>query len=352
MDVGGKSVKKVLTKREDNGSYTVDLLDHSKPLVERLEARQRSLESELWEAEEHGDAEKQTQFRLQLEQVALELDAAYESDDEQCIVRYDFSSLKRIDDEAQLGVIVQSEMFAKQPPRLMSWLGNLYGWSRAPRDQCELRRRALITLATLPVSASFLLLVVTGVELFNVLAAAVLLLCGKRNLSLEPVVRPWNHDPRDIWRDQKPSVWWTKKVVEGDGYVRYVARHPVTQVVNPPTVVFSTLIGWMFYLFVGSVLPIIIGFAWTFVLGLLMVIFGSLAAGPISRLNERREIAFRKMREEMQRQAREELRKELEQLACSNASREVSLSALPRDRRTVVLRFQNVKAKVCRPFAS
>ena len=87
-----------------------------------------------------------------------------------------------------------------------------------------------------------------------------------------------------------------------------------------------------------------------------LLIIGSINASPISDFfRERRrqaKEASEKAKKAEQKRRDEEFAKELEQLSCSNASREVSVAALPKERQTVYLRFQNLKSKVCRPFAS
>ena len=47
----------------------------------------------------------------------------------------------------------------------------------------------------------------------------------------------------------------------------------------------------------------------------------------------------------------EELRERIEQLLVCNGDFTPQLSALPKDRQTIYLRFQDFKAKVCKPFA-
>jgi hypothetical protein len=54
---------------------------------------------------------------------------------------------------------------------------------------------------------------------------------------------------------------------------------------------------------------------------------------------------------QLRRQARKQIVRELRQLGCDLAPKEVSLKALPRQKQTVYLRFNALKAQICRPFA-
>ena len=254
-------------------------------------------------------------------------------------------------------------MFAKTPPRWMTWLGQRYTfWDRAPRDQCDLRRRAIFTGVTLPFVTAALLLfyatIGTIIVAINLLITGVLLLFGMRELNFAPVRHPLAHTPNEIWMTQKASVWWTKKEVHTrvrisytDTYVTYTDRHPVFFAVNPPAVVVSTLAGLVLYHFFGSVLFIILGVMTAFLIGLVILVVGVIVGGSIPQYNLRRSEKKKLEAKEASRYARVSLRRDLELLACDGRSREVRVSALPKGRRTVVLRFQDLKSKVCRPFA-
>jgi hypothetical protein len=356
---GQGPVKKVLAKQRDsNNEYAVLLLGESRPRVEELEKQYDKLSLGLAERLDEGKEESDdevTVLRARLEGVGTELNAAREKDPVEHHLRDDLEIVNCLDSEAELGVMVPDGMFAGKPPRWMSWLGKFYDglfWKRDARDQCELRRRALITLPTLPLTFALMLLWIVGIELVNFSAVAVLLLFGMRNLNFSVLRKPFELFPADIWANMEPSVWWTKHDENADfRQDRYPLRHPALAVVNPPVVAIFGIIGLTLYLTIGPLLFLILGLGAAFALGLLILIINIAAKGPLARMAADYKVKSERLAKEEEKRNREAFQKELEQLSCTSASRDVSLSALPKERRTVALRFQALKVKVCRPFA-
>lgn len=360
--VWGSEAESMLNSRFDSGGYRVPLLAVSRPGVEKLEKQDDELGEQLWRLEDSSDAKADeiSALNAQREGVRTEIRNLRDTEPEQCHMRHNFDDIHSIDSTAELGVTVPEELFAGKPPRWMNWLGHLYDgwWSRkAPRDQCDLRRRALITLATLLPVTLFQLIALVCIEAVDLAFAGLLLFVGARNINFASLRHPFQYSPKDMQRDLKPSVWWHKKVVtkNDDGRVikvEYKERNAVTIVINPPVVVFFTAVGFGCYLLWGSLTFLYLGVAAAFIIAVIGCIVAVLFEGPVASFVEKHTEKRARDREEQERLDRESLRKELEQLACSSASREVSLSALPKERRTVYLRYQNLKSKVCRPFAS
>lgn len=361
------SVKEIVTGRTDSGLYRAQMLSMKRPETEALEAKAQSLRRKQRDV----DAEDAEYVVLQTEIDQIEAEVAEKrfSESPEVSVRADFDTIKRIDAEFQLDVVVPEEMFAKEPPRWMKWLGTRYStWQSAARDQCDLRRRAIITGFTLPfvwawlaIKNTVMFLAVAGVvllvEIINLGQIAALLLLGARNINYKPL-NPFDEEVndfvKDIGKDLKPSFWWTKKVKSDDGFYeyKYELRHPVLLVVNPPVVLALAAIAFGLYLLLSTALfHLIVGIIGGLFLSIVLIV-GVLASEAAA--NNRATRALRREQEAKERKERREalLRKDLEQLACSSASRDVSISALPKERRTVALRFQALKVKVCKPFAS
>jgi hypothetical protein len=343
------SVKKVLTKRFDDGRYRADLLEKEQPRVAQLHHRLKQLSTERENAYYHGDEEGGERLQAQMDQVRTKISVLQRREKHEHIIRYDYDSLDRVEQEAQLEVLVPGEMFAKEPSRLMSWLGTVH-WSSQPRDQCHLRKRALITVGTGPLVLVVMAMVLAGAEIVQLVVIGALLFVGKRNINFGVLKDPLV-SPKEAQWQVKPSRWIKRKVTESGGYTHYRDRHVFWFLVNPPMILLCVGVGLVFFAITDAVWPVILGACSVLWFGLAASLGAFLAGGPLARLNKRREEAVRKLLQEARQRALEERNRELEQLACSGVSREVSLSALPRNRRTVVLRFQNVKAKVCRPFA-
>ena len=361
-----KELRKTLTERfKDSDRYRVTLIEERQPRTLALGHRIKRYREQYYAT---NDEDQETRLRALIDQLQAELDELERTEPKTASLMSDFGSdAKRLDYEAKLGVVVPQEMFAKQPPAWMKWLSELYPfWERAPRDQCILRRRALVTGVTLPLAVMLGVVVLAlwavltlTIEVFNLIAVGVLLLFGLRNIKFEPLLHPYDpfdYPPRNIWSRIRPSVWWNKKVEYDDGdYVDYVDRHPAFFAVNPPVIVAFALIGLALKLAFGlyaSMALVVAEFALVpLALGLIVLISAFLARGPLSRYNERRAKEREAELKATRKRYREQLDRERELLACSSASREVSVSALPKGHRTVRLRFQDLKSQVCRPFA-
>lgn len=351
----GESVKKHLTSRYDRTRQpSVPLIENVQPGVVPIQARYDELHNRFWRAEEEDDTLADT-LRAELDQVTAELNAARASEPTVCLIRNTMDEVARLSYEARLTVVVPDEMFAKTPPRWMNWLGTRYTWSYTAVDQCDLRKRALITLFTLPFFLVIKWAAAAVIEVVNLTVCAVLLFFGMRNLNFEPLRRPFEHSPMDIGLRMRPSFWWTKEPKE-KWRTRYELRHPVLLVLNPPTILGIALVVWGLYAAIGSLVFTILGGVALAAVALTAIGFViSRIEGPVSRWNEKRTAAktAARQRDKTERsvRAKEVLRRDLEQLTCSTASRQVKVSALPKEHQTIHLRFQDLKSKVCRPFA-
>ena len=214
-----------------------------------------------------------------------------------------------------------------------------------------MRRRALATAATLPIVLFFQLVGLVIVETYNLVIAGTLLLFGYRELDFDPLRHPFQYSAKYIGRSKKPSVWWTKKSTDEFNYTTYPPRAAVFLVLNPPVIVGLLVLGAVMYVALGTLFYLVLGAATLAVLTALVFV-GTLVTEPLRhRSKEARE---QREKEEAERRARqrEQLTRELALLACDGSgSRSASVSSLPKSRRTVHLRYYDLKAKVCKPFA-
>jgi hypothetical protein len=234
-------------------------------------------------------------------------------------------------------------MFAKEPPAwLQSWV-SFFDDSEA-KDQCHFRRRAILALTLGPLGFFLTMGVIRPLWVLT------LLLFGRRDVNYKPLVHPFSADTEDIAITLGPSRWWKKESGR--------SRSVFFRFINPPTLVGALAISWLFWK-MGEVpflamLILLMGF-------LLFGGLGTLAILGLKRWYRSLEDAALRMefgrhqREEREKLSEGERRRraeffELETLAC-NGLREARLAALPREKRTVYLRFQELKARVCRPYA-
>ncbi len=365
-DNADESVKKLLSKRHDNGTYRIGLLRDERPKTEALDARESSLRAQrrrLDEDMQDYDKERAV-LTAKIDQVCSEAREMRASEPLIVNLRGGFDSIERIGDEFQFDVMVPEEMFAKEPPRWMKWLGTHYShWNSAARDQCDLRRRALFTLFTLPfywcgkaVAAVAIvataLVYAVGFEIAALASVLGLLIAGKRDIGFGVLLDPLDGDLREIWDPAQPSFWWNKKVpIEFSDRYRYELRHPVLTVLNPLVVLSIVAIGIALYVLLSASLFQLIMIVVVSLFIVTALIIGILASDRIAQAKESHTKRIEREEEERKERQKLALRKDLEQLACTSASRMVSVSALPRERQTVALRFQAFKSQVCKPFA-
>ena len=225
-------------------------------------------------------------------------------------------------DEGSLDVVVAEEFFAKEPPAWLNWWVNLWFGAMEisrPTNQCSFRRRAILAFTIQPIPVFIWALLKS---LMRLAMAVVLVLCGMRRVSFKPIIHPFDLCLGNVWRDMGPSVFLKDRY--GKWYFAYVAG----------------LIGCG-----------------------LRTIWRALVSSPSAEELERRwkrkeqEIAEsdRKKREKKERE-REQRESEkfyegLQDVACIGVPLKPKLELLPKRRKTVYLRFQDLKAKVCRPYA-
>ena len=361
--------KNIFSDRYDAGNYTTTVVSKHQPRSSALMKKILMIERDLWENPANG-LESTKQLRIQ--KLDLEKERAEIMDDEPFVfgIRTDFDGVEQIGMEAQIEVIVPKEMFAKDPPRWMKWLGTRFNWwPTAAVDQCDLRRRALITGFVLPpwlvVKWTFLVIAGFFIEIANVAALALCLLFGFRGINFNPLRHPFEESPIAVFPEEYEvtSVWFEKKVVtshtreDKSTYetTAFEFRNPVFFVLNPASLLIIFGISYGLYWALGSILNVAIAVAAVLVAVALIIGIRALVALSSVRSSKKKWDKWdkdqeRRVKEREENEAR--LSRDLELLACSNnQSHEVKLSALPKERRTVKLRLADTKAKVCRPFA-
>ncbi len=269
--------------------------------------------------------------------------------------------------ETELEVVVPKELFAKEPPAWEKWWVNKF-FETKPRDQCQYRRRRMIAYTIQP---PIVFLVVIFVSICRILAAGALLFLGKRKVDLRPIIHPFLYHNSDVWRCTAASVFL--RDAEGK------RRHWLVTFFSPPVfpAFVATLVGvkfifpslplmqWWHYLIgslatmVGIAVVVYTLFAIIFILhSLFRLIFPvKIKKSWVEEWGEwiERQMEKRYAEEAEKRRLAEvkksQLQAELEQLLICNGEFTPSLRALPKKKQTVYLRFQDLKAKVCKPYA-
>ncbi len=281
----------------------------------------------------------------------------------------------RLEQQTEITVMVPAELFVKEPPAWEKWWVNLWFEIKKPRDQCHYRRRRMLAYTVQP---PVILLFVIFATIFRVLAAGVLLFLGKRGVNLKPVIHPFKYRSDYVWSDTKASIFW--RDTEGKRQPWFIT------LLSPPFYagVFAVLVGiklifpslvselalkWWYYplvalaFTVGTVLIVSISIGLSFIAyPLARLALKALKGSALAERKEKKRMARKQARagarnrrtekeEEERRRRQEQLRVELEQILACNGDFTPELNALPKDKQTIYLRFQDLKAKVCKPFA-
>lgn len=329
--------KKVLIKKDDHGDYRCKVVDQRDPMLDSYRDA-----SGLLSWERVVDDLGRTQREL-----AEESDARKEP-----LIAYSFTSMQRLPEEGVLEVEVPKEMFAKEPPEILQRFAGIL-WERKPHNQCHFRRRLLLSFPLVPLFLVFFMALMVVVEIVSLLGVAVLLIAGKRGINYDPVRRPAKHPPWEVWEyvGRHTSVWYTKKDDSSTFFLLWF--------INPATLSVLGITAGVLALFgvldevtafiVGQIGPIALVIAALATAGLtLRWLVLKLFGARIEQWKECRE----QEREVAEQDAQEAYLRGLELLACGEIPQPTSYRDLPREHRTVRLRYLNVKSKICKPFAS
>jgi len=274
---------------------------------------------------------------------------------------------------ATLDVNVPKEFFAAEPPEWEKRWVNLW-YQYQPVDQCDYRRRRIWAYTVKPFAA---LIYAAGSILVRAVVAAFTLLMGLRLGSAGAVVRPFTTDVRDVWEhwddahsyfDRERSFILTDK--------RGSDRHPGFLLLHPLSILtlagvaygvsFIPASGWRaargFLPVLGLLVAItIVAVILYRVLDAFIQKFGArfvskeraetkTRASTIASAAEA-ERQTRIEREKREKETREALlQQRMSEVACDTMPVEVDVRALRNP--SVTLRFQALKAKVCRPYVS
>lgn len=237
-------------------------------------------------------------------------------------------------------VNVPAGVFAKEPAKWeKTWVNH---WFRSkPQDQCDFRRRRLLAYTVQP------LVMLLDVLVVRTLMLLVSTLWWSRGMSLKYHFHPMTYSIADtvgLWKGGSWVVPTLPEDAQGDAddiLLSYVLRKCWGLLFTPPALVGLWAIAhfhvWLYALVIGASVIGIVALAFWLSTGAFM------ALGEwILNLFMSKDTTPWYLDEE-----------ELNNLTCTqNFKARTSVSALPAKHRTIGLRFQDLKAKVCRPFSA
>ncbi|MFA4960354.1 MAG: hypothetical protein WC548_01700 [Candidatus Pacearchaeota archaeon] len=243
----------------------------------------------------------------------------------------------------RLSVQVDKEFFAKEPPAWLNWWGNL--WYRyKPIDQCDFRKRLIHAFTWKPFAFAVWFIVK---ELSVLLAAALLLLAGCRGISLKPCRHPLNYKAEWLWGDVN--------------FIFFNLDRPYLAPLCPMIYLVFFL---LFYLTLGNKgvglsalysLVICGGIALAILVAAIMLIKMGVSDDFILHPITTIKTSAKKQKKLEREMALTAIYDDITStVCCSQSDRDFAhptLQNLPPKKKTLHLRFWNLKAKVCKPFA-
>lgn len=236
-----------------------------------------------------------------------------------------------------LMVNVPAGVFAKEPAQWeKTWVNH---WFRSkPIDQCDFRRRRLLAYTVQP------LVMLLDVLVIRTLILLVASLWWSRGLSLKYHLHPLQYSLTDVAGLLMGGSWCVPKLPEHDVpdlTISFVFRSLWKLIFTPPALVALVLITYHHVWLPAAVV---------FVLSVSLIAFAfAIADGTISKLTKWLDKLLTN-----ETQAPWYLdQEEMQTITCTKDFKaRTSVSSLPAKHRTIRLRFQDLKSKVCRPFSS
>lgn len=276
-------------------------------------------------------------------------------------------------------VTVGAEHFARDwHPLIKKWVNYLYSYQ--PVDECQFRKRLIGAFTWQPLwMALFLVCRTIGTTIAFIYCA----LIGARGLNFRPILHPFTMSIGDIWPEFDHRVdgrfygfrrtAWTLHDKKGQKRSHYFLLSPLFYLFCFIPLHF---LAWKFSMSYGELLSVVwvvwIG-VWSFfrtavrdlvlalkdpeVLGILiaMVLVIAVLFAKIMWQNHTSSDKYRSAkRQAVLERERQQLEEAYQYLTCPRTSDPVlavSIGALPKERRTLRLRFQAIKRDICRPYA-
>ncbi|MCX6761555.1 MAG: hypothetical protein NTY33_01795 [Candidatus Moranbacteria bacterium] len=280
-------------------------------------------------------------------------------------------------------IIVSAEFFAKKPPAwLERWVN--FGYEYPAVDQCQLRRRMILAFSLKPI---FIVLCLFVRFLCALGWIALLILLGVREIDFSVSIHPWRTALRDIHKNcsayiqdrTRINLWWIWDCNQKRRSRAWILLAPF--IFMSITVALETVRRY-FGVTVDQYPTFLVKTSWE-ILSLKMVIDAFILLGVIFvsslavfmgreiyeknkpklktlktiKQKEKQRKAKQKM---LSMEAREQRQKQLMEkeflaaynpISCSVAPEKASLETLPPQLKTIHLRFLDIKARLCKPFA-
>lgn len=252
-----------------------------------------------------------------------------------------FSPYHDYDSSDPISIEVPKQVFAKEPAQWeKTWVNH---WFRdKPQDQCDFRRRRLLAYTVQPVAVALDLLVRSVFLLLSTLWLS-------RGMTFRYLLHPLSYALGDGWDVMEGGSWAIANLPEDEagGYPELTLSYVVRKFWKAPLMPVVLCVGWALYHFhmLWAAL-LVIWIVLIFLGGVLLI-----ASGAITHCVDSLGKWLSSQKEETAPWYLDQ--EEIDLVTCNpNMAKRTSIKALPRRHRTVKLRFQDLKSKVCRPFSA
>ncbi len=224
-------------------------------------------------------------------------------------------------ESAEINVMVAQELFAKEYPAWEKKWVNLF-FEKSELNQCQYRKRRVVAYTIQP---PLVLLYMTIKFVIGYSAVIFLLLFGMRNVNFRPLFHLWKDTPNEIWKDVESdnSIFIKNKSGRKRFYlISFFSLFLAVIVIATSSIAIKVIVGG------GAVL---LFFFWN----------GNLLDWLDSKEKEREGVKIKEYPKKYE--------TEFQPLLC-NGDLSTDIKTLPKEKRTLYLRYKDLKAKVCKPL--
>lgn len=235
--------------------------------------------------------------------------------------------------KSSIDVDVPSGLFATSPSNLESdWVNYLYNYKCS--DQCEFRRRRLFAYIIQP-------FIVLAQQFIRLVITLISLLIGAKNFSIQPLIHPLSISNIDSTEIMFGGSIFIKDPLNDDSYdyknkyLNWLDKYhllPLMPAISIP------------------VLCAIIFMPWPILVGIFLGLFLTALVALLTITQELRIMFFEKIFSLFKNNSFLN-NEEIALLNCNLESKPLTFNSLPSNKRTIKLRLQDIKSKVCKPFS-
>lgn len=249
-------------------------------------------------------------------------------------------------------VSVPKEVFAKEPP---AWEKKWVNWffENKPKDQCYFRRRRLLAYSIQP---PLVLVTFLELEIATLFIIGGLLLFGTRGIGFRKILHPFAEPFSSIRDETEGSVFGRKFVPKllpsiflGSSVISWATCKIFgVQLLGKIGLLETVIMGGVA---VGAVV-VVTGFMYLSYYGIIKAIDkirNAIAPGAEEKKEQKRLLA-EAIEKERSRKFRERIEAEYALLAC-NGNLSANMRTLPPEKRTIHLRYKDLKSRICKSFA-